>query len=85
LSSLVDRLVEARFVARRDDARDRRSVLVSLAPAGNQLLDQFNELGAGALRELLEQIDAKDIVTVNKAIDLLVAAARRVSSEENRT
>src|SRR5689334_24892222 len=50
LSSLVDRLVEAHFVARRDDARDRRSVLVSLAPAGNQLLDQFNELGAGALR-----------------------------------
>ena len=85
LSSLVDRLVEAHFVTRRDDVRDRRSVLVSLAPAGNQLLDQFNELGAGALRELLEQIDAKDIVTVNKAIDLLVAAARRVSSEENRT
>jgi DNA-binding MarR family transcriptional regulator len=85
LSSLVDRLVEARFVTRRDDARDRRSVLVSLAPAGSQLLDQFNELGAGALRELLEQVDAKDIVTVNKAIDLLVAAARRVSSEENPT
>jgi DNA-binding MarR family transcriptional regulator len=84
LSSLVDRLVESHFVSRRDDARDRRSVLVSLAPAGNQLLDQFNELGAGALRELLEQIDAKDIVTVNKAIELLVAAARRLTPEDPR-
>ena len=85
LSSLVDRLVETHFVSRRDDARDRRSVLVSLAPAGNELLAQFNELGAGALRSLLEQIDAKDIVTVNKAIELLVAAARRLSAEENPT
>ncbi|MEP7361304.1 MAG: MarR family transcriptional regulator [Chloroflexota bacterium] len=83
LSSLVERLVESHFVSRRDDAHDRRSVLVSLAPAGNQLLDQFNELGAGALRELLVQIDAKDIATVNKAIELLVAAARRLSAEEN--
>ncbi len=85
LSSLADRLVESGFVNRREDARDRRSVLVSLASAGNQLLDQFNELGAGALRELLGQVDAKDIETVNKAIELLVAAARQLSSEENPT
>jgi len=85
LSSLVDRLVEANFVSRRDDARDRRSVLVSLTTGGTRLLDQFNELGAGALRELLEQIDARDIVTVNKAIELLVAAARRLTAEDPTT
>jgi DNA-binding MarR family transcriptional regulator len=85
LSSLVDRLVEAHFVIRHDDPRDRRSVLVSLAPAGNQLLDQFNELGADALRSLLEQMTDQEIVTVNKAIDLLVAAARRVSAEEPKS
>lgn len=82
LSSLVDRLVEAKLANRRDDPHDRRSVLVALAPAGNRMLDQFNELGADALRSLLEQLDAKDIVTVNKAIELLVAAARRLSAEE---
>ena len=85
LSSLVDRLVEGGFAARRDDAHDRRKVLVSLAPAGNQLLDQFNELGADALRSLLEQLSPTDIVTVNQAIELLVAAARRVSAEEPTT
>lgn len=85
LSSLVDRLVEPQFVTRRDDAHDRRSVLVSLAPAGNQLLDQFNELGADALRSLLEQLTPTEIVTVNQAIELLVAAARRVSAEEPTT
>jgi DNA-binding MarR family transcriptional regulator len=82
LSSLVDRLVEAGFATRRDDPRDRRSVHVELAPAGNQMLDQFNELGADALRSLLERLDGKDIVIVNKAIELLVAAARRLSPEE---
>ena len=85
LSSLVDRLVEAQFVTRRDDTHDRRSVLVSIAPAGSQLLDQFNELGADALRSLLEQLTPTEIVTVNQAIELLVAAARRVSAEEPRT
>jgi DNA-binding MarR family transcriptional regulator len=82
LSSLVDRLVEAGFANRRDDPRDRRSVLVALAPGGNRMLDQFNELGADALRSLLEQLNDREIVTVNKAIQLLVAAARRLSAEE---
>src|SRR5688572_11736766 len=81
LSSLVDRLVEADLANRRDDPRDRRSVLVALAPAGTRMLDQFNELGADALRSLLEQLGTKDIVTVNKAIELLVAAARRLSED----
>ena len=81
LSSLVDRLVEGQLANRTYDPRDRRSVLVSLAPAGKQMLDQFNELGADALRSLLEQLDARDIVTVTKAIELLVAAARRLSED----
>jgi DNA-binding MarR family transcriptional regulator len=84
LSSLVDRLIEAGLATRREDSRDRRSVLVTLAPAGSKMLDQFNELGADALRSLLEQLDGSEIVTVNKAIELLVAAARRLSAEELR-
>jgi Transcriptional regulators len=82
LSSLVDRLVEAGLANRREDARDRRTVLVSLAPAGARMLDQFNELGADALRALLEQLNEEDLVTVNQAIELLVAAARRLSAEQ---
>jgi DNA-binding MarR family transcriptional regulator len=81
LSSLVDRLVEGGLANRLDDPRDRRSVLVALAPAGSRMLDQFSELGSEALRALLEQLDAKGIVTVNKAIELLVAAARRLSED----
>ena len=82
LSSLADRLVDAGFVARRADARDRRSVLVSLAPAGTDLLDSFQELGADHLRKLLVHLTDSEIDTVNQAIDVLVTAARRTVTEE---
>lgn len=78
LSSVVDRLVEAGLANRLDDPRDRRSVVVALTPVGGQMLDQFNELGADALRALLRQLTEAEIATVTKAIELLVAAARRL-------
>jgi DNA-binding MarR family transcriptional regulator len=82
LSSLVDRLVDAGFVTRRTDARDRRSVLVSLAPAGTDLLDSFQELGVDHLRKLLVHLSSSEIETVNQAIDVLVTAARRMTTED---
>ena len=84
LSSLVDKLVEADLAHRRADARDRRTVRVSLTPAGSALLDRFQELGVEHLRALLEQLDEGQIEVVNQAIKLLVAAARRLSAEEPR-
>lgn len=84
LSSLVERLVEADLAHRREDAHDRRSVLVSLAPAGAALLEKFQELGADHLRRLLEQLDENELATVNQAIELLVAAARRLPAEDPR-
>jgi MarR family transcriptional regulator, organic hydroperoxide resistance regulator len=84
LSSLVDRLVEANLAQRRDDARDRRSVLVSLTERGVQMLDSFQELGERHLRELLVHLEPGDLETVTRAIDLLVAAARRLTPEDPR-
>ena len=82
LSSLVDRLVESGFAQRHDDPRDRRSVLVSLTDAGAHLLDSMQELGVDHLRQLLVNLDNDEIRTVNAAIDLLIAAARRVAAQE---
>lgn len=84
LSSLVERLVEANLARRREDERDRRNVLVSLTDGGLELLDTFQELGVHHLRELLSQLDDEGLQTVNQAIDLLVAAARRLSTEAPR-
>jgi DNA-binding MarR family transcriptional regulator len=83
LSSLVERLVEASYAQRRDDPRDRRSVLVSLTQEGRALLDRFQELGAEQLRELLSQLSPGELSTVIHAIEVLVAAARRLASSED--
>ena len=84
LSSLVERLVEADLAQRRDDVRDRRTVLVSLTPGGRALLDRFQELGAAQLRELLAQLSAEELISVNQAIEVLVAAARRLVPEDSK-
>jgi len=84
LSSLVERLVEADLAQRREDARDRRNVLVSLTPDGRALLDRFQELGAEHLRELLALLSADELKTVNKAVGHLVAAAHRLLPEDSK-
>jgi len=81
LSSLVERLYDAGLVTRRADARDRRTVLVSLSEAGTHLLDSFQELGVDHLRQLLAHLSDAEIETVNKALDVLVVAARRLTTE----
>lgn len=84
LSSLADRLVEAQLIERRVDANDRRSVLISLAPQGVATLEMFQELGIDHLRQLLAHLSPDQTDTVIQAIDHLVAAARRLSSEVSR-
>jgi DNA-binding MarR family transcriptional regulator len=84
LSSLVERLVEASYAQRRDDPRDRRNVLVSLSAEGEGLLDTFQELGVRHLRDLLAQLDESELEAVNQTIGVLVAAARRLATEETK-
>lgn len=64
---LVDRMVAAGLVCREANPRDRREVLVSLTPRGEDILGQLstvtrNELRrlAPALREMLEKLEQAD-------------------------
>lgn len=83
-SGLVDRLVESGLVARHNDAHDRRQVLVSLTANGAAFLDHFQELGINHLRELMATFSEADIATVQRAIELLTGAARRLREEETK-
>ena len=83
-SGLVERLVESGLVARHGDVHDRRHVLVCLTDQGIEFLDHFQELGISHLRELIAPLSTDEIATVRRALDVLVAAARRLRQEETQ-
>ncbi len=78
VSGLVDRLVDAGLAARRDDPVDRRQVIVSVTPAGNDLMERFRELNRRQARELFGSLADDDLDTVERAFELLAGAAGRV-------
>jgi len=71
VSGLVERLCERDLVARHDDPADRRQVVVTATPAGVALLDRFNELNAGHVRQLLAPLDDEELAVVERAFRLL--------------
>jgi 4'-phosphopantetheinyl transferase len=82
-SGLVDRLVEAHFVARHTVEADRRQVVVTLTGEGAAFLDHFQELGLSHLRELLAHLSPTDVATVRRAVELLISAAVELPKEDN--
>ena len=76
VSGLVDRLVDAGFLARHDDPLDRRQVVVSATPAGLALIERFRELNRRQLRDLLDRLPEADLAVIEQAIGLLLGGAR---------
>lgn len=69
ITRLVDRLVEAGYVERRNCPTDRRSVYVSLTPAGVAKVDEATPAHlAGLDRHLLEPLDASDRAALGIAL-----------------
>jgi DNA-binding MarR family transcriptional regulator len=75
VSGLVDRIVDHGLAVRREDATDRRHVVVSLTAAGRTFVDRFHELNAAQVRALLRLLDDDDLNHVARATDALGDAA----------
>ncbi len=78
VSGLVDRVVDHGLAIRREDAVDRRHVVVSLTPAGRTFVDRFRELNARQVRDLLELLDDDGLRIVGGALAVLSDAAGRL-------
>jgi DNA-binding MarR family transcriptional regulator len=78
-SGIVDRLVEAGLVDRRDDAADRRQVILSLTDAGTSRLDRMRELNADHMRRMLAYVSDRDLPALERAIRIFDEAAARVA------
>jgi DNA-binding MarR family transcriptional regulator len=78
VSGLVDRIVDHGLATRRDDPADRRQVVVGLTPAGRAFIDNFRELNARQMRELVSVLDDEELDLVRRALAALGRAAVRV-------
>jgi len=79
VSGLVDRVVDHGLASRREDAVDRRQVVVGLTPAGAEFLDRFRDLNARQMRELLAVMDDAELAQARDALTVLQRAASRLA------
>lgn len=87
ISGLVDRIVDQGLAHRREDAVDRRQVVVGLTEAGATFIDRFRELNVRQVRALLDHVADDDLaavrlglVAMNRAADRLAAESRSASA-----
>ena len=71
VSGLVDRVVDHGLATRREDAVDRRQVVVGLTPAGATFIDRFRELNARQMRDLLHDLDDTELAQLRSALTAL--------------
>ena len=84
-SGLVDRLVGAGLVEREHGTADRRLVVCRLSDQGRRELEAFLQLGRLRLERVLARLSAQDLLVVQRALDLLIAAARDAIAEQRAT
>ncbi len=75
ISGVVDRLVDQGLLDRRDDRTDRRHVVLRITDAGSIQLQLLRELNSGQVRALLSRLDVADLAVIERALDVLAAAA----------
>ena len=71
VTKLLDRLGQSGLVQRVADPGDKRSSLVSLAPAGAALLAELRTRKDAYLEHRLEALDASDRAALERAADIL--------------
>ncbi len=73
-SGNVDRLAEMGLIVRHEDAADRRQVSVTLTDRGHQVLEQFQDLGAQLMRDLLASLAWDELTGLRTGLTGLVRA-----------
>lgn len=81
-TSLLDRLVSAKLVSRREDSKDRRIVRISLTNKGKTLIDNAMEQRKRKINTVLSYISLKDKKSL---LRILQTISKRVENEYEKT
>lgn len=68
-SHLVERLVQKDLVARTENPADRRQKLVSLRPAGMDLIAEIDRRSAASMQALLQNVSEPSRVALDEAVE----------------
>ena len=74
-STTVDRLLHLGWVNRSEDPADRRRAIVTLTPAGRDVVETVWRLRRDLLREWLSRMELQDLATLARGIATLKEAA----------
>ena len=73
VTGILDRLVEAGFVCREDDAEDRRLVVSRLTPKGEATLAHLYDSRAASIGERLTKLSAEELQALRTGLGALLA------------
>ncbi|HWC86683.1 MAG TPA: MarR family transcriptional regulator [Solirubrobacteraceae bacterium] len=82
ITLLVNRLEDRGWVVRETDARDRRAVLVTLTPAGRDVIDGLRAEYRALMHEEMVTLGDEDVETLARAIDVLDVLIERLELRE---
>jgi MarR family transcriptional regulator, organic hydroperoxide resistance regulator len=84
-SMLVDRLVQHALVYRREDDNDRRRTLVSLTPAGNDLVTRLHQGNIERLVQWYLALAPEDLEALRRGLEALAKVARGASISDDES
>ncbi|MFL5821874.1 MAG: MarR family winged helix-turn-helix transcriptional regulator [Solirubrobacteraceae bacterium] len=82
ITLLVNRLADKGWVERTTDPTDRRAVLVSLTPAGEDAFDRLRAEYHALLQEEISRLDDHEVETLAGAVGILDQLIERLRSNE---
>jgi DNA-binding MarR family transcriptional regulator len=80
-SRACDRLVTAGLLAREEDPRDRRHIVLTLTPEGTQVLDRVGGQRGRVLERIVERMDPADQGMLATSLNAFLAAAATAADE----
>jgi DNA-binding MarR family transcriptional regulator len=78
-SATVDRLVRRKLVSRTSHPEERRSVVLTLTPAGADHLQHAREAASARMAKVLADLPAADLLRVTQGLTLLGSAFREIA------
>jgi DNA-binding MarR family transcriptional regulator len=81
MTGIVDRLVAAGYVTRREDLHDRRVRRIELSPGGEELLNSIAVAGEEHQRRLLDRLSVEELHVVADAFEIMGRALEHDEAE----